>query len=225
MYDQYLCFESKSKVMTNEFATLGRKFHSLIVLKSYCIANDPEPVLEILDKITLQENMCLHCHHSSMHCDDIGDNTFLYVRECEIPNHRSRSIAINETWKNILVEPSEMCLWQVYLLMTTIHVMPFFWHGGYEARRNIFSPSDLRNITELKGKDLSYFSESSLQPDVKISQLSDEEYIGTVLNTYWNDWKGLVRETISIKIKGNKIADYAPFQEDVLFKYRSMIYY
>lgn len=213
--------------MRNIFATKARKLHGLIVPKYDRLDynHDPEKVLEILDKISIPEGKALRCYLVNVHCHDIGDNSFLYVNDIEEPEGVHKMAFIDETWKNITVEPTEMGMWQVYLLMTTIHVMPYWWHGGYNQRKNILSPSGLKSIRELNGKDLSHISESDLQPAVKFTQWTDRECMGMISNTYWTEWGGLIRETVFIDMKDNKITNYGPVFNEVLLKYDSLMCY
>jgi hypothetical protein len=213
--------------MRNPYATKGRKLQSLIatkrIFRSYVF--DPGNILEVLDRITIPEGMALRCHliDLSRHCT--GDKSFLYVCEDEVPEDDNKYGFIDETWKNITVEPSAMGMWQVYLLMTTIHVMPFYWHGGYDERTFVFSRSDLRRIPELRWKSLSHIEDSKLQPEVKFTRGLDGECMGMISNTYWTEWGGLIRETVIIDMDEDKIIRYGSVFNEVLFRYDSGMCY
>lgn len=209
--------------MRNRFATKGRKLHRLIVPKTNMLDYmfEPNKVLEVLDKIRIPEDKALRCHLVDRFHHCIGDNSFLYVNDIDALQDENRHSYLEQTWENIIVEPSDMGMWQTYLLMSTIHVMPYYWHGGYYKRVFIFSPSDLKRISELKGKDLSHIKEEDLQPDVKFNVWLDNEYMGMVSCTYWSEWEGLVRETVIITMYGDKITDYGPGLNDVLYSYNS----
>jgi hypothetical protein len=214
--------------MRNPFATKARELHDLIAPENECqkYSHDPAKVLEILDRITISEGKTLRCHlvKGYIH-DSIGDNSYLYVNDCETPEAEARISFIDDTWKNICVEPGAMGIWQVYLLMTAIHVMPFWWHGGYDRRFFIFSPADLKKIPNYQGFDFSGIDESKLQLEVKFTQWTDRECMGMISSTYWNDWCGLIRETVSIKMFGDKIAAYVPVFNEVLLKFESLVCY
>ena len=213
--------------MRNIFATKARKLYSLIVPKNESLdyTHDPEKVLEILDRISIPEGKALRCYLVSIHCHDIGDNSFLYVNDIEEPESVHKMAFIKDTWRNIIVEPSAMGIWQTYLLMTTIHVMPFYWHGGYNERLFIFSPAELKKIPSYKEFDFSNIDESKLQPEVKFTEWSNDECMGMVSNTYWTEWGGLIRETVFIDMKDNKVTNYGPVFNEVLFKYESLMCY
>ena len=213
--------------MRNIFATKARKLHSLIVPKNDSLdyTHDPEKVLDILDKITIPEGKALRCYLVSIHCHDIGDNSFLYVSDHAVPDDYTKFSFIDDTWRNIIIEPSAMGTWQTYLLMTTIHVMPFYWHGGYNERLFIFSPAELKKIPSYKEFDFSNIDESKLQPEVKFTQWNDRECTGIISNTYWTEWGGLIRETVFIDMKDDKVTNYGPVFNEILFKYESLMCY
>lgn len=209
--------------MRNPFATKARKLHRLISPKRN-IANytfEPEKVLEVLDSISIPEGKALGCSlvDFSRHC--LGDNSFLYVSDCTAPTDETKFSFIDETWKNIKVQPCAMGMWQAYLLMTTIHIMPFYWHGGYNERIFIFSPADLKKIPEYKDLDFSRIDESKLQPEVTFTQWLDDECMGMVSCTYWTEWGGLVRETVIIDMYEDKITAYGPAFNEALLRYDS----
>ena len=213
--------------MRNPLATKGRKLHRLITpernLANYIL--EPEKVLEILDKITIPEGKSLRCYLIDIRRHCIGDNSFLYVSDHAVQDDHTKFSFIEDTWRNIIVEPSAMGIWQTYLLMTTIHVMPFYWHGGYNERLFIFSPAELNKIPSYKAFDFSNIDESKLQPEVKFTELSNDECMGTVSNTYWTEWGGLIRETVFIDMKDNTVTNYGPVFNEILFKYESLMCY
>lgn len=203
--------------MKKQFAAKARELHRLIIPWSETQAL--EKVLEILDKISIPEGKALRCHLSGMHCRGIGDNSFLYVNDIEEQEGITKIALIGDTWKNIRVEHSEMGMWQTYLLMTTIHVMPYFWHGGYSVRTFIFCRSDLSRIRALKGMDLSHIDDSKLQPEVKMTEGLDGKCMGTVSTTYWTAWGGLVREIVTVGMDGDRVTVYGPAVNEALYRY------
>ena len=213
--------------MRNPYATKGRKLHRLIAPKRNIMNYifEPNKVMEVLDNITIPEDKVLRCYLIDIRHHCLGDNSFLYVSDHAAPDDHTKFSFIDDTWKHITVEPSAMGMWQVYLLMTTIHVMPFYWHGGYDERTFVFSRSDLRRIPELRWKSLSHIEDSKLQPEVKFTRGLDGECMGMISNTYWTEWGGLIRETVFIDMKDNKITNYGPVFNEVLLKYDSLMCY
>ena len=207
--------------MRNLFATKARKLHGLIVPKYDRLDynHDPEKVLEILDKISIPEGKALRCYLVNIHCHDIGDNSFLYVNDIEEPEGVHRMAFIDDTWKNITVEPTEMGMWQTYLLMTTIHVMPYYWHGGYNERLFIFSSADLKKIPSYKELDFSHIDETQVHPEVKFTRWRHKKFMGMISNTYWTEWGGLIRETVIINMYEDKITGYEPAFKEILLSY------
>lgn len=226
--------------MRNPYATKGRKLHRLIVPKDDRLLKhmaDPEAlqgkdiidlemVQEVLDKISVREGHAFRYHMvKGFRCRDCGDNSFLYISDHAVPDDHTKFTFIDDTWKNINVEPSAMGMWQTYLLMTTIHVMPYWWHGGYYERLFIFSPADLKKIPDYMEFDFSGIDASKLQPEVKFTEWCNEECMGMVSNTYWTEWGGLIRETVFIDMRDNKITNYGPVFNEVLLKYDSLMCY
>lgn len=113
----------------------------------------------------------------------------------------------NECMANIFVDNS-------------INGFASFWHGNYENRQYVFSKSDISN--------LSGFCRENIFSKVDISNIADDilprvELIGNVAKVrccYWNDWKGLVRETVSINFNDRKrIRINKEIESEVLYKY------
>ena len=223
--------------MRNPFATKARKLHNLIVPKEDTLLKymrnseltlDGEDIIYLgkvmmtLDRIHFPEGKSLRYYMvRGYRCKGCGDNSFLYVSDRDAPVDDDNFSFIDETWKNIEVEPSAMGMWQAYLLMTSIHVMPFYWHGGYNKRRFILSPADLKKIPAYKEMDFSGIDDSKLQPEVKFTQWLDDEYMGMVSCTYWTEWGGLIRETVYINMEDGRITKYGPEFSEVLFGYES----
>ena len=79
-------------------------------------------------------------------------------------------------------------------------------------RKYIFFREDLIKIDEMDGIDLSKFT-YDLMPEVSI-----EGNVATVKCTWWNDWRGLVRETFTFTWDGDKATDIKS-EEKVLVAY------
>ena len=98
--------------------------------------------------------------------------------------------------------------------------MPVFWHGGYMRRTYIFSKENIKQIDALKYYDLSNLTkENLLLPTVTIDKQSKDSIIAHVYCTFWNEWKGLVREHIEITISNNRVSDYKNADALVLHHY------
>lgn len=75
--------------------------------------------------------------------------------------------------------------------------------------RLYFSKESLKQIAELKKYDLSAIEkEDMILPSVTVDKTSNDKYVAHVYCTFWNDWKGLVREHVEITITGNRVTEY-----------------
>lgn len=200
---------------SNEYGWIGRAFHSY--LKSLHEETMPpdgynHDVLSILDELTFNGILKIHfAQHVGR-----GDNSWFYIDT----GHSTKALE-----KRLLIEKvdaaySEMSAWQIYLLTTASTVLPAFWHGDYENRQYVFSKSDISN--------LSGFYRENIFSKVDISNIADDilpgiELIGNIAKVrccYWNDWKGLVRETVSINFNDKKnIRINKEIESEVLYKY------
>lgn len=213
--------EIENEAVRNIYVETARNLHNLIVpIGKY--VHDSRKVLEILDKISIPDGKALKCYLASMSDDGLGSISHLYVSDIDEPAEAAKPVLINEIWKNIIIDPCGMALWQTYLLMTTIHVMPYWWHGGYNKRTFVLSPEDLKSIKALNDIDLSHISEGDLQPNVTFVRWNEEMSSGIISNTYWSEWDGLIKERIVVGIKGNRITSYGVPCKKVLFKDRSI---
>lgn len=110
------------------------------------------------------------------------------------------------------IDKTDKAAFEVYLLYNAKTVLPVFWHGGYIVRKYVFYRETISEIDELKGIDMSHLT-YDIRPEVKI-----EGNVATIECTWWNDWKGLVRETFSFTWDGDKATNFES-KERVLFAY------
>ena len=113
---------------------------------------------------------------------------------------------IPEIWPYITAEFSAMAVWQCYLLhIASSSFLPLGWHAIYGERNNIFVPSNLKG---LKVDCSEYYDDPLVFPSVELT--GDNEAI--VSCCYWNDWQGLIRETVKVTF----VDGHAQFGESVL---------
>lgn len=147
-----------------------------------------------------------------------GDNSHLCV--CK-PNGEKTDDIIH----NLIVEPTKMGAWQLYLMNNITHVLPYFWHGGYNRCTYIFQESDIDGILPLKFHDLSELSAQKLfVPSVEITEKSEDGCTMLVRCCYWNNWRGLVKEEVSIRIENERCVSYERETTD-LFKYHCGLWF
>ena len=125
-----------------------------------------------------------------------GDRTHILV----VDNEGNET---EEIVGHLEVAPTEMGVWQLYLLERLHTVLPLWWHGGYNRRRFILRESDIDGIIPLKFHDLSELKrQDKLMPSVTAG--SDEHSL--VVNCcYWNDWEGLVRQSVEYKLGHGRV--------------------
>ena len=200
---------------SNEYGWIGRAFHSYLTsLHEEIMPPDGynHDVLSILDELTFNGILKIHfAQHVGR-----GDNSWFYIDT----GHSTKALE-----KKLLIEKadaaySEMSAWQIYLLTTASTVLPAFWHGNYTKRQYVFSKSDISN--------LSGFYRENMFSKVDVSNIADDilprvELIGNMAKVrccYWNDWKGLVRETVSINFNDRKnIRINEEVESEILYKY------
>lgn len=203
---------------TNELAQIGTAFHSLL---ARAVKNGSvKDVLKFLDKLSFKnkfpfEDTEVKLHVASGECHSIGDESYFYIGD----NNRDDIL-----YKHLVVEPSIDAAWQVYLLFTSSTVMPVFWHGGYIVRDYIFDESSINDIEAgfdgdkpLECFDLRGLSKSNqLLPEVI---MSPDGRTADVYCTYWNDWKGLVRDHVQISFLKNGRVKLTQIEPLILFEY------
>ena len=149
--------------------------------------------------------------------EGIGDITHLDIVDLQ-------GNAAGRIKDHLLVEPTEMGVWQLYLLESLYTVLPTVWHGGYEERKYIFKMTDIDGITPLRFHDLSSLHEqNALLPAVKKILSTDKLHYFSVCCCYWNKWEGLVRETAYYIIADGQIKENK--EKTRLFYYNCGIVY
>lgn len=183
---------------TNELAKTGKAFHSL--LKRVVKSNSVDEVFTFLNKLSFKSKLPfgdteVKLHVASSEGYSSGDESYFYIGD---DNNRD-----NKLYKQLIAEPSAEAAWQIYLLFTSSTVMPVFWHGGYIVRDYIFDEAAINGIEAgfhgdkpLECFDLRGLSKADMiLPEV---MMSPDGRTADVYCTYWNDWKGLVRDHVQI---------------------------
>lgn len=118
--------------------------------------------------------------------------------------------------EHINVESTANGIWQAYLLSIAPTVLPTFWHGGYIHRTYIFSHKDFEEIDELSrnGEAPLFGIKDVVSPKVKIRGSE-----GTIECCFWNDWEGLVRETLNVTYVNNSVISIKRTKAEVLYEY------
>ncbi|MBD5247439.1 MAG: hypothetical protein HDS54_04665 [Barnesiella sp.] len=199
-------FNSLLTTKTNELSIFGQKFHTL--LNQIITDNTPELVFSMLDKLSLTRGN-LKLYVASIEAHDIGDESFFYIGDDENPDYK--------IYKHLKAKPSIEAAWQIYLLSYASTVMPVFWHGGYIVRNYVFDEASLNDYVPLECYDMSGLSRGNLLlPEVN---LSPDGRIADVYCTYWNDWKGLIRDHLQITFRRNGKVKLTKIEPLCLFEY------
>lgn len=120
------------------------------------------------------------------------------------------------TFEHIKVKRTSMGIWQGYLFSIAPTLLPTFWHGGYIRRKYIFSHKDLERIRILYPQEKAplYGIKDVVSPKVKMRGAE-----GTIECCYWNEWQGLVRETLKVTYANDTIMSIERTKEEVLYEY------
>lgn len=199
-------FRSLLKPLTNELSRFGMRFHEL--LDKIVASHTPDLVFSMLDKLTLTDGP-LNLHVASDETHDIGDEPYFFIGEGERREYK--------IYKYLKTSASVEAAWQIYLLNTAHTVMPVFWHGCYIVREFIFDEGSLNDYIPLECYDISGLSrENLLLPKIV---LSPDGHTADVFCTYWNDWKGLMRDHIQITFLRNGKVKLTEIEPLCLFQY------
>lgn len=205
-------FKSVFRTQTNELSKFGQKFHAL--LNQIITDNTPELIFSMLNKLSLTSGI-LKLHVATVKTHDVGDESYFYIGDDENRDYK--------IYKHLKAEPSIEAAWQIYLLHYARTVMPVFWHGGYIVRNYVFDEASLNDYVPLECYDMSGLSrENLLLPEVT---LSPDGGTADVYCTYWNDWKGLIRDHIQIVFLRNGKIRLTEIEPLCLFEYNCGIYF
>lgn len=198
-------FKSVLKPRTNELSLFGQSFHDLLDRVVEC--GSIEKVLSFLDKLTMDKDLNLHVASKKTH--DIGDESYFYIGDEDNPDYKIT--------KHLQAEASREAAWQIYLLYYARTVMPVFWHGGYIVRNYIFDEASLNDYIPLECYDINGLSRANLLlPEVA---LSPDGHTADVYCTYWNNWKGLMRDHLQISFLRNGKIKLTEIEPLCLFEY------
>lgn len=216
----------------NAFSNIGYKFLKAIDrIVAEKGGEDKSHFLNALDALSLEDGYALGlklpCH------EGMGDKSSFYIycknkeahkKKNDIPVPQGITDYNDEDYEeedkyelfnHILVKRTAMGIWQAYLLSIAPTVLPTFWHGGYIRRTYIFAHQDLAKVDELFRKDEPLYSiKDFVSPKVKI-----RGYEGTIECCYWNEWEGLVRETLKVTYGNNTVLSFKRIKEEVLYEY------
>ena len=151
----------------------------------------------------------------------IGDESWFYTYQEDKPidSFSSRVPESSVLFEGIIVEQSVMGAWQAYLLYISSTILPTFWHGGYIRREFFFDRENYKGITSHWAHGVNIGLSKIPQPSV---EMRDGKAV--VSCPYWNDWRGLVFETVDIRFEPEETVRLNPHAK-VLYEYNCGICY
>ncbi len=210
---------------------------NLFIIEIKKIKNNGKPVnLERLQKIlnllTLEDGWNLGIRFAEIfkfgdkswfYCYQDGKNTYSedYIKSVESGNFMAPLYKyydfspIYDIYQHLFVDWSEMGVWQAYLLSKATALLPVIWHGGYGKKIFLFSKNDIFKYKTLCYRKINLDDlDDNLSPKITI-----EGNTATVSCCFWNNWKGLYRETQKIIYKNGKVEFIGDSQIHVLYAY------
>lgn len=189
---------------TNEYGLVGAEFHHYLqnVNRKSKATEIHAKVENLFNELVLPDILNIRFAKE----EGSGDSSWFYFTKDEKEAIDNKSVGSKLLFNSIKAKCTAMSAWQIYLLHTADTILPLFWHAGYNRRKYIFSNDDLKNIRgfhgnkQFKNVDVSgILEEYELLPKVEICDNK-----ATVTCCYWNNWKGLVRETVDINFTANQ---------------------
>ena len=209
------------------YAQKGKQFHKWLQanLETFEEADGKTTVLGILDKLHLASGAEMGFHFATEEFGSQRDYSYFYVSSA---TGEKKGLPYSFE-QQIMVEPSVEGVWQLFLLMSSYHVMPFWGDGIYNYQNYIFQMSDLQAIGPTKNLDYSDLKrEHLLLPSVTIKELKGDvpqsgtnaKWLAVVECGKWNISKGLVREKdIVILDEEHKLLSYKKEKDEVQSAY------
>lgn len=196
----------------NDYSVAGIQIHHIIT-KSIVKTSDLKDKGELFFRakaLKPKEGWKLGLKIADENTSDIGDESVFYIY-----NDKGECKGVDSG--GILVQPTTMGAWQYYLLMTSPTIMPVVWHGGYICRTFIFTVDVLAKIEPIGHYDFTILDkDGQLLPKVVLAL---DGKSAEVYCTYWNDWKGLMREHVRITFNSDGSASYENLDEFCFYHY------
>lgn len=214
----------------NRLGFEGKFFHELLKIGvlNHAFVDLTMPLQACLPKIKLKEEWYISMKVVSYDVSCMGGDSYFYFAHREdsslcfdrtTGNIRVEGEIYRDCLKRVVLENNLSAVWEVYLLMTANTVLPYYGYSVRNHRTFIFGELDLHKIRAFENRDIEPLKKNGiLFPKVQIKKCR-RRYEAHVYCCYWNDWKGLVREHVIMKIQNNQIVAW---QEDdfIIYSYR-----
>ena len=219
----------------NEFEREGYVFQRISKFEIFKSNLDYSQFIHVLfPEIQIVRNWYISVRLYSDGKNAIGDESYFYVANSKNSttyfDMESNSVKFEGErdffiWKYVVVSKSTRAIWELYLLMNANTILPYWWHGGYRQRIFIFDDSDFAKIPALRDRDVSaVIDKGYTRSSVEIEDC-EGGFDAHVYCCYWNEWKGLVREHVIMKVQENKVVEYKHGADFVIFSYNCGILY
>jgi hypothetical protein len=185
---------------------------SAISLQSLVEIERYDKIFEYLCADSLMDYSCLRITEGAKlkvrkcQAQGSGDSSALYV---ELPDGTESF----DVFSHISFDNSIAGAWAAYLLFCLPSYLPKFWHANYDKRTYFYTNEDVKSIKTMR-KSMDWSNHSF---DVTPAVYYDREKF-LVSACYWNDWQGLVRETVRIVMTDGK-ATCESVDQQVLYPY------
>ena len=207
------------------FIHTAHSLHSAMRAKQYT------SILSHLNRLTLPEGESLFVRlPSSKH--DCGDASRLYIASSIYRQESEFSFLLFDgnqepapldqrkykIFRHIRVEDSIVGAWQALLLSQLWHVLPYWWHGGYDHRRYIFTSDDLMQLYYSPRHDSEPLTIQCDKYHVAPQIVATGQGAYYITWCYWTEWGGLIRETYQVTIQDGR-SHILHLCEETLFEY------
>lgn len=127
----------------------------------------------------------------------------------------------SEVLHHIEVDKSQFGVWEAYLFSKARHLLPTFWHGGYNRLTLLFNTEDFKRIPSQKGRCLDVILRGdNLKPKVYFD--GDTAFVECC---YWSEWGGLFREKYKVEFQDTKITCFEQVGRENIYMYDCGIFF
>ena len=190
---------------------------------------DADKIMTILDALHLPKGSELNLRIAFN--PDAAENKDVYV----LGDNSELKVKVNgkiepKLYGFVYADTTCMGAWQLYLLTNAYHMLPAYWHGGYESYEYIFNIADLYSIRALNNRNLTNFIKyRSIEPRVTLSKKEingETKFFADIICCYWDDWHGLVQEQCRITMDENGRFEQMGVEDQTILYYYNcgMIY-
>ena len=179
-----------------------------------------DSLFEVLDHIQLKNGYHLGLRLAEK--KGMGDDSWFYTYKGKDPlKNGTTDIEMlrakrKHIYDDLIVEQTKMGVWEAYLLYLSPTVLPLWWHANYMGRFYFFDRDNFKGIfpfccdpVPLKIQDI---------PEPSVTKWKDH-FIVRCPN--WNDWEGLVLDSLNVYFEEDGSISFDNFKRKVLYEFHS----